>query len=118
MCLGIWMCACTASQMQGAGRAVRADKAYGGSGARLEAREEVAPFTGCSEKDRTMKFPNNRTLTGEGPRLRTSRLSTPVTHVSGDYIGYHPLGRQPGSSKNSVHPAADSAPGRGRCPSQ
>ena len=112
------MCARTASQMQGARHAVRVDKAHGGGGARLEARAEVAPFTGCSKKDRTTKFPNNRTLAGEGSRLRTSRLSTPVTRVSGDYVGHHPLGRQPGSSKNSVHPAADSALGRARCPSQ
>lgn len=43
--------------------------------------------------------------TGQGgARAPHSRLSTPVTRVSGDYVGHHPLERRPGSSENSVHP--------------
>lgn len=43
---------CTHSQPDaGSGACGAGGQAHGGSGARLEARVEVAPSTGCSEKD-------------------------------------------------------------------
>lgn len=95
---------CTHTQPD-AGSGVRSAGGQGtrGDGAQPEARAEVSGPQAAPRKTGPW-FPNNRTLAGEWLGLRTSRLSTPVTRVSGDHMGHHPLGRWPGSSENSIYP--------------